>query len=188
MPPSGVLPRGAGSPAVVEGVVEGGWGKRGWPPLACPVPGSRSQCSRMGIVSVCREGLEAERLNLKAEVTGRLEVVVGVAKVCKDHAAVAAADGATAAVGAAAAADAGTAYAGAVGPALLPPPPQSGPRAPAPRQAPCHYSLLHPRPLPASAAAAAAASSAARTMSHTSGSRDWCSSRWGPPSLAGGPG
>lgn len=125
------------------------------------------------------------RLNLKAEVTEQREEVVGVTEVCTDPAA--AADGAAAGVDAAAGADAGTACAGAGGPALLPPQPQSGPRAPAPPQAPCRCSLLLPPPPPASAAAAAA-SSAVGTTSRTSGSRGWCSSRCGPPSLAGGPG
>ena len=129
------------------------------------------------------------RLNLKAEVTEQQEAGVGVTEVCRDPAA--AADGVAAGVGAAAGADAGTACAGAGagGPALLPPQPQSGPRAPAPPQAPCHCSPLRPPPPPASVAAAvaaAAASSAVGTTSRTSGSRGWCSSRCGPPSLAGG--
>lgn len=168
MPPSGGLPRRAWKcPAGVEAVEEGGWGYCGQPPAACLAPGSHNQCSHRGIVSVYRGELEAMRLNLKAEVTGQQEVVVGVTEVCKDPAAVAAVDGATAEVGvaagagAAAGADAGTASAGAVGPAPLPPQPQSGPHAPAPHQAPCHCSLLLPRPLPASAAF-----SAAGTMSH----------------------
>lgn len=188
-PPSGELLRGAWRRLVArQEVEEAGWRYCGQPPVAGLAPGSHSQCSHRGIVSVCRGVLGARRPNLKAEVTVQQEGEEGVTEVYRDPAAAAADGGAAAEVGAAAGADAGTVCADAGDRAPPLPQPPCGPHAPGPRQASCRCFLQLPPPLPASAAAAASSAAVAGTKSHMWGSIGWCSSRCGPPSPAGDPG